>query len=249
MKKYILFLNFILSLIITAQTTNLVEYNFTTKLGIDDVMKEYLVFNDSELYYANLMNKDGLNYEDEKLEKVLFNAEPIYFNLKTDSLYQERIGIFNKNKSGYSRFILVEKKPNIKWKITKESQKLLGYTTYKATTTFRGRDYIAWFTPDIPYNYGPWKLGGLPGLILKVENELFDYEAKRIVLNSDKIPTIPKLKNFEISKIKYTLKRAIEFENNWLNFLKSNMIASLPAGSKLNEAPLRKDVREFSINE
>ena len=108
-------------------------------------------------------------------------------NLKTDSLYQSKYGILKPNSSQVTTFTLVEKKPVMNWKITKESQKILGYACYKATTKFRGRDYIAWFTPDIPYNFGPWKLGGLPGLILKVENDYFDYEAKRVVLNSDKI--------------------------------------------------------------
>lgn len=212
-------------------------------------MSEYLIFNDIELYYVNLTNDYNLNYENEKLAKEIYNIEPIYINLKTDSLYQDRLGIFKKNSGNYSRFILGEKKPVMNWKITKESQKILGYICYKATTKFRGRDYVAWFTPDIPYNYGPWKLGGLPGLILKVENNLFDYDAKRIVLNSDKIPTLPKLKSFPTAKYIYPLKQTIEFENNWLNFLKSNVAASLPTGSKLNEAPLRKDVREFSIDE
>ena len=248
MKKILLIKLLLLFVIINAQTNNLVEYTITTKQGVKDMMSEYLIFNDTELYYVNLTNKDNLNYEEEKLAKNIYNLEPIYVNLKTDSLFQERIGIFKKNSGNYSRFILGEKKPIINWKITKESQKILGYTTYKATTTFRGRDYIAWFSPEFPYNYGPWKLGGLPGLILKVENELFDYDAKRIVLNSDKIPTLPALKSYSSAKHIYPLKQSIEFENNWLNFLKSNLLASLPAGSKVTESPLRKDVREFSID-
>ena len=249
MKNTLTLFLFTICYVVIAQSNNLVEYKFTTKLGIDDVFREYLVFNDSELYYANLTNDAKLNYEDERLEKESFNYEPIYINLKTDSLYQQRIGIYKKNGGSYSLFILAETKPIMNWKVTKESKKILGYTCYKATTKFRGRDYTAWFTPDIPYNLGPWKLGGLPGLILKVENDLFDYDAIRIVLNSDKIPTIPKLKNFENAKRKYTMTRTIEFENNWLTYLKNNFIASLPTGNRVQESPLRKDVREFLIDE
>lgn len=47
----------------------------------------------------------------------------------------------------------------------------LGYTCYRATTHFRGRDYTAWFAPDIPLPYGPWKFGGLPGLIFRVYSD------------------------------------------------------------------------------
>lgn len=55
----------------------------------------------------------------------------------------------------------------------------MGYICNKGTSTFRGRTYHAWFTVDIPVNDGPWKLYGLPGLILRVEdeNENFTFEA------------------------------------------------------------------------
>ena len=201
------------------------------------------------MFYANITNDDNLNYEDEKLNKERINFEPIYINFKTDSLYQSKYGIMKPNSSQVTTFILVEKKPVMNWKVTKESQKILGYSCYKATTKFRGREYIAWFTPDIPYNFGPWKLGGLPGLILKVENDYFDYEAKRVVLNSDKITPIISLRNEEFAKSKFNLKKSIEFENNWLSYNRSNRLASLPAGVKKKKKPLREDERELSFEE
>lgn len=57
------------------------------------------------------------------------------------------------------------------WTMHDDEIRLLGYTAKKATTSFRGRNYSAYFTPDIPINDGPWKLYGLPGLILKAETE------------------------------------------------------------------------------
>ena len=201
------------------------------------------------MFYANITNDNHLNYEDEKLNKERINFDPIYMNLKTDSLYQSKYGILKPNSSQVTTFTLVEKKPVMNWKITKESQKILGYSCYKATTKFRGREYIAWFTPDIPYNFGPWKLGGLPGLILKVENDYFDYEAKRVVLNSDKITPIISLRNEEFAKSKFNLKKSIEFENNWLSYNRSNRLASLPAGVRIIEKPLREDERELSFEE
>lgn len=65
------------------------------------------------------------------------------------------------------------------WTMYDDEIQLLGYTAKKATTTFRGRNYTAYFTLDIPINDGPWKLFGLPGLILKAEtdDEILKFEA------------------------------------------------------------------------
>jgi len=62
----------------------------------------------------------------------------------------------------------------IKWTISSEKKVIQNYECQKATGTFRGRNYIVWFAGQLPYNYGPWKLFGLPGLIL----EAYDSENK-----------------------------------------------------------------------
>jgi GLPGLI family protein len=67
-------------------------------------------------------------------------------------------------------FVYEEALPVFDWTITNEKQVILSYNCHKATTTFRGRNYVAWFTADIPINSGPWKFGGLPGLILKLSD-------------------------------------------------------------------------------
>lgn len=61
-----------------------------------------------------------------------------------------------------------EEKPE--WKLSTDTLTLLGYRCTRATTQFKGRQWTAWFTPDIPVSDGPWKLCGLPGLILKAED-------------------------------------------------------------------------------
>lgn len=69
---------------------------------------------------------------------------------------------------------------NLQWKYSDESPvKIMGYTCAKATTTMGGRNYTAYYTLDIPLSYGPYKFSGLPGLILKVEEEngLYIWEA------------------------------------------------------------------------
>ena len=57
------------------------------------------------------------------------------------------------------------------WTMGDSTREVLGYTCQQATADFRGRRWTAWFTTDIPISDGPWKLGGLPGLILKAYDE------------------------------------------------------------------------------
>ena len=56
------------------------------------------------------------------------------------------------------------------WTLQEDTASSLGHQCQKATCRWRGRDYIAWFAPDIPISHGPWKFGGLPGLIMKVHD-------------------------------------------------------------------------------
>ncbi|MDO5395786.1 MAG: GLPGLI family protein [Bacteroidales bacterium] len=59
--------------------------------------------------------------------------------------------------------------PNIEWEfLPDDNTSILGYECSKATTEFAGRQYTAWFTTEIPLPFGPYKFGGLPGLILKI---------------------------------------------------------------------------------
>lgn len=86
------------------------------------------------------------------------------------------------------------------WQIHNDTTSILGYLCQKATCNFRGRNFIAWFTMDIPINNGPWKFGGLPGLILKVydEDNLYCFESVFIEIPSVKIPII-KYKGYDNS--------------------------------------------------
>ncbi|MFR7466589.1 MAG: GLPGLI family protein [Phocaeicola vulgatus] len=54
------------------------------------------------------------------------------------------------------------------WKLADSTKIIHGYQCRLAECHFRGRNYHAWFAPEIPLNEGPWKFNGLPGLILEV---------------------------------------------------------------------------------
>lgn len=65
--------------------------------------------------------------------------------------------------------------PKLDWKISDEKQKIGTYNAQKASADFGGRKWIAWFTTEIPFQDGPYKFYGLPGLIVKVGDEAGNY--------------------------------------------------------------------------
>jgi GLPGLI family protein len=85
-------------------------------------------------------------------------------------------------------YIIEEPMPVIDWQVSSDIATFGGLHCQKATAHFKGRDYTAWFCPDIPVHSGPWKLSGLPGLILEA------YDAKKeVVFKFDGIEDMSKM--------------------------------------------------------
>lgn len=72
-------------------------------------------------------------------------------------------------------FYYQERIPEFDWEVLEGDSVVCGYICQKAKTKFRGREWIAWYALGLPYPDGPWKLCGLPGLILKAQDVKGDY--------------------------------------------------------------------------
>lgn len=68
-------------------------------------------------------------------------------------------------------YLIDEAKQNINWKITKDTASFAGIHCKKATANFKGRKWTAWYAPEMPFASGPWKLNGLPGLIIEAYDD------------------------------------------------------------------------------
>ncbi|WP_299130900.1 GLPGLI family protein [uncultured Winogradskyella sp.] len=105
----------------------------------------------------------------------------IYKDFSENLLYTNRILIT-------TRAIIDESDVDFSWDIvnSKDSINILGYKCQKAFTNFRGRTYVAYFTPQLAINDGPYKFKGLPGLILKIESTdgYYKLEATEVKLAS-----------------------------------------------------------------
>lgn len=75
-------------------------------------------------------------------------------------------------------YLVVEGIPVINWQISTDTINLSGIRCQKATAYFRGRHWIAWYSEELPFQSGPWKLNGLPGLILEAYDDRMEVQFK-----------------------------------------------------------------------
>lgn len=83
--------------------------------------------------------------------------------------------LFQDNVMSRNQYRYIDKHGKISWELHKDSKEIHGYKALKATCSYRGRSYTAWYSPDIPISSGPYVFGGLPGLILQIEDSRGHY--------------------------------------------------------------------------
>ena len=92
------------------------------------------------------------------------NPTDIYFFAKENKL-------ISRERFMNAYYLIDEANQKINWKIAKDTITISGIKCRKATTYFKGRNWIAWFAPELPFQSGPWKLNGLPGLIIQANDD------------------------------------------------------------------------------
>lgn len=105
-----------------------------------------------------------------------------------------------------------EKTPLIEWELTDETQTVCGYECKKAQGEYGGRFWTAWYAEEIPVPFGPWKLTGLPGLVMQAYDSdnihrfvAVSFREGSGDVSPDKIPNLVKInhKDFEERKAVY----------------------------------------------
>lgn len=107
------------------------------------------------------------------------------------------------------------------WAISEEIDTIAGYECHKATATYGGRDWTAWYTTEVPVPFGPWKLTGLPGLVVEaVSNDgIHSFILTTLRQGSSVIPTFVPRTAVKTSREKF-VKLKNEFEKDpWNNIL------------------------------
>jgi len=88
-----------------------------------------------------------------------------------------------------------EDMPQLDWEFTDSTTTVLGYECQGARCKFRGREWTVFFTEEIPLMDGPWKLHGLPGLIMTATDKdgHYTFECIGIKSKADRAITIYKV--------------------------------------------------------
>src|SRR5690554_1857028 len=189
------------------------QQQFNYNFYIDDTVREGALFYNAKENTAIYLDKisstkrviDKDEYNDDNNTEIIvsdFSERSDLYFLKNNN---EVLFTYNLLRINY---LVEDKLPKIEWKLSSEKREIENLICYKATTTFRGRNWTAWYSPDIPINYGPWKFYGLPGLIieLKEDTNRFALILTDYVLNTkDTTPTV-KLPNSR----KVTMKKMAE---------------------------------------
>lgn len=225
MRKLTILLIFIFTSSLLFGQNQRFTYEYTFKidsLNKENVEKEimnlYITKEGSNFYSASLIARDSLfkaefekgkaaqsmviDMRKIKQAKVNFRVSKDYPNLET--IYHTSI---NASK------IALKENHKINWTIFPETKTIEGFKVQKATTTFSGRNWIAWFTNDIQIQDGPYKFCGLPGLILHIGDEKGDHVFN--LVGSKKLNYEPLLIDSKMKEIFFTNEKFNQLWNEY----------------------------------
>ncbi len=135
--------------------------------------------------FSRMRQTKSFNFDRNQMQSLRSNID---FTVEKD--FKTGTKIF-KSRIARDTYSYDEDRPMV-WKILPETTKIEEYKVQKAETDFAGRKWYAWFTMDIPFQDGPYKFSGLPGLIVKVEDAKGDYS-----FDLKETKKIAEIKNFE----------------------------------------------------
>ncbi len=173
----------------------------------------------------------AFKYGDEK-------GEVIYRNFNTEKMILR----FPKS-AALDEYTVEDTWLKIRWEIKEEAITIGKFKCKKAIGDFRGRTYIAWFTEEIVLPYGPFKLCGLPGLILEAE------DSEKMFLAKMKFIEYPTNQEFDvqepIEKEKKTLQDHLYSQDHIEDILLEKLNSKAPKGIRFTKNLNKRDTKRI----
>ncbi len=140
------------------------------------------------------------------------------------------------------------------WKLVDEKKKLGTITVQKATTSWGGRNWVAWFAPEIPIQEGPYKFHGLPGLIVELSDTKNNYHW--LLAKSQKIQGNQKNSYLDMAQSmavqttreKYVIAK-LKFYESPVNFIQNSIGSASASQFYLNDGTVVTATNKKEINE
>lgn len=135
----------------------------------------------------------------------------------------------------------------IDWRIEEDSAKtVLGYQCIMATADYHGRKWTAWFSPEIPLHDGPWKLCGLPGLIMEANEPSGQHCFSVTGIEASDKPIYPVFSSEYESMNRIEMLRAARYYRE-----NSNAMFKAATGTELGgvDAPVTEESRKYDYLE
>ncbi|NLN34002.1 MAG: GLPGLI family protein [Flavobacteriaceae bacterium] len=250
MRKFkILFLALFFSFL-NGQNLNYIVYETDDPALYMFGVQEHLVFDEESAYYFTFFNGETTTWDKDwafaDLKGILKNqkitASPLKFDYTQGFTFQKK---YFSEKNKISLVLSHEEILSHNWVIQEEFKEILGFKVQKASLQFRGRSWEVWFAPDLPFSEGPWKLKGLPGLVLEARDKNFHIKAVGIHLNLEE--EFPENLAQVFDEEKYTVmpfREVIVGETRFLENSYSAALANMPEGG----VPIPKEnIREDQL--
>lgn len=180
-------------------------------------------YNDSLLYHINEDEKAG-NITDPQaiFDGVMNKRRKGYILPKKYHITQNKVTAYQNILQDY--YMWEREKPNFDWKVTSDTATVQGYLCQKATTHYGGRDFVAWFTYEIPISVGPWLFSGLPGLIVQVADSENHHHFSLNKINEFKNDFDINLMSFSVlEKDNIQLKNQKQFDQLYTDYKKNKL--------------------------
>lgn len=187
------------------------KYNKTQ--AILEVSKSELSF-----YEYSSYKLDSINIKEKSNSKTI---PPLNININ------RKIGSYINNNYVFvsSSYFYYESNDKITWTLHEDKKAFGQFNLQKATARYGGRNWVAWFTEEIPISEGPYKFSGLPGLIFEIYDDKENYKFTLLEMYQIKdkneiwIPSkIYGMKSVQISHNKYNTLLLIDYNNPFQEF-------------------------------
>lgn len=131
-------------------------------------------------------------------------------------------------------FIYTQDKTSLNWSLVDDTLTVCGYACNKAICTYGGREWTAWYAPELSISDGPWKLYGLPGLILKAQDSTLTHTFEAInIRNSDRPIYISKNGLLIKTEKKVFVRNKNHFEKDPFEYFRKVPVKSTMIGGNL----------------